>query len=321
MNRRADVQQRQEEVLKLRDLLRDDISSKLKYLTISFDQVQLGLSDADYADVTSNVNVILHNAWKMDFNLSLDSFEVHIRGIRSLIDWSIRSDRNPRIMFIFSVFSIANWASVHNTSLRIPELPIQDTLVASKSGYGESKCVAERLLCLASERSGVSISVLRVGQLAGSTEVDDIAWPEHEWLPSLIKTSKAIDCLSDDVGPIDWIPVNAHANAILEILHSDQQGKADSAKPQIYNVVNPRPVAWSTILPPLITYCGPHAKLVSLADWVNALRQVDSPESADVVSRPALKLLPFFDTLVATGGDTIDYETDHAFRPVGQWLI
>ena len=281
-------------------------------MTVSFGQAQLGLSDAEHADLTSNVNVILHNAWQVDFNLSLDSFEVHIHGIRSLIDWSIRSDRNPRIMFISSVTSVANWASVDKDVPRVPELPIRETLVASELGYGESKCVAERLLCIASERCGVPVSVLRVGQIAGSSNVDDTAWPEHEWLLSLIKTSKSNGLLPDDVGPVDWVPINALATAILEIMHSDRLTHG-SSEPRIYNVVNPLPVAWSSILEPIQKYCGSHAKLVPLSDWVSTLRQVERPGAADLVSQPALKLLAFFE-LPATGRDTVGYETGHCIQ-------
>lgn len=55
-------------------------------------------------------NLIIHNAWKVDFNHSLETFEaVHIRGVRNLIDFSVAGPLRPRIVFISSISAVGNW--------------------------------------------------------------------------------------------------------------------------------------------------------------------------------------------------------------------
>ena len=51
-------------------------------------------------------------------------------------------------------------------------------------GYGESKYVAERLLELAAQSSGVCAGICRVGQLAGPVKKGGM-WSKQEWLPSV----------------------------------------------------------------------------------------------------------------------------------------
>lgn len=60
----------------------------------------------------------------------------------------------------------------------------------------------------ASQKAGVPTSILRVGQIAGPNTRMGI-WNPQEWLPSLVKTSKAIGKVPLDLGGyhIDWVSV------------------------------------------------------------------------------------------------------------------
>ena len=110
-------------------------------------------------------------------------------------------------------------------------------------GYGESKHVAERILAAAHARSGVPISVLRVGQIAGSTLRAIASWPAQEWAPALVQTSKALRVVPGGGGvlpPVDWIPVNKVAAIVVEILLADHRGSGSGTG--FYNLVHPRPV-------------------------------------------------------------------------------
>ncbi|KAF8974256.1 hypothetical protein BDZ97DRAFT_6416 [Flammula alnicola] len=44
----------------------------------------LGLADAIYNEVRGSVTTVIHNAWRLDFNLSLSSFEPNVQGMCSL---------------------------------------------------------------------------------------------------------------------------------------------------------------------------------------------------------------------------------------------
>lgn len=123
----------------------------------------------------------------MDFNLSLDSFEPHIAGVRDLIALAAQAVKKPPIFFTSSISTLVNWSSKHPHE-KVPESAFHDFTIPAAMGYAESKYVSERLLELATREHSVSAAVIRVGQLAGPV-VKDGVWSKQEWLPSVSLTS------------------------------------------------------------------------------------------------------------------------------------
>ena len=269
--------------------------SRVVFTRMDFNEPHLGLSKATMSDLVANVDIIVHNAWKVDFNQALVSFEDHIRGTRSILDWAIQSPRKPRIIFISSMSSVANWPDVDGQAL-VPEAPSVDYSVASRMGYGESKLVAEAILSAASECTGIPVSILRVGQTAGSTVPTDTAWPAREWLPSLVKTSKTLGMIPDGLPEIDWIPIDALVKIIGEIIDADSDGR----DARVYNLVNPKPVPWGSILSTIREYCGHDSRITPLAALLEELEKtdMDTLSQLELASKPALKVLPILRELV-----------------------
>ena len=90
------------------------------------------------------MTIIIHNAWKVDFNLPLLSFEPNIQGTRNLIDLA-RSSRNSsflKFVFTSSVASAWSWDKARGG---YPEEVISDARYAVGNGYGESKYISERV--------------------------------------------------------------------------------------------------------------------------------------------------------------------------------
>ena len=263
--------------------------SRISYHRIDINEPNLGLTEATMSTLTRDVDIIIHNAWKVDFNQTLASFENLIRGTRSLIDWSITSPKRPRVIFISSISSVRNWSRMPGQE-SVPHAPISHYSVASTMGYGESKLVAENILARANERAGVPVSILRVGQIAGSTISSDAAWPAQEWFPSLVRTSKTLGMIPEGLPAVDWIPIDKLAAIVKEIIVADSSA-ADIA---VYNIVNPKTTPWSPVLKILRQHLGEASKVVPLATWLNALEQtdVDTLDEKDLASKPALKILP-----------------------------
>jgi hypothetical protein len=92
----------------------------------------------------SHVNVVIHNAWRLDFNLSLTSFESNIRGTQHLVEFARSAQNAPSLKFLFtsSVGSATSWDKAKGS---YPEDVILDAKYAVGNGYGESKYVAERV--------------------------------------------------------------------------------------------------------------------------------------------------------------------------------
>ena len=76
-------------------------------------------------------------------------------------------------------------------------MPLEAPDTAVGLGYGESKWVSERILQrFASEGAMRAISV-RCGQMTGGRSG---AWNEHEWFPSLVKSSVALGMFPEGEG-------------------------------------------------------------------------------------------------------------------------
>ena len=282
--------------------------SRTSYHQIDINEPELGLAEPTMSMLTRDVDIIVHNAWKVDFNQTLASFKNHIRGTRSIIDWSMRSPKRPRVVFVSSISSVRNWSRLQGQE-PVPNAPISDYRVASNMGYGESKLVAETILARGNERAGVPVSILRVGQIAGSTVASDAAWPAQEWFPSLVKTSKTLGMIPQDLPRIDWIPIDRLAASVKEIIDVDSgtEGLA------VYNLVNPKTTPWSSLSKMVRASCGEDSKVVPLASWLDELEQtdVDTLDEKELASKPALKILPVLRELLDVKMG-VEYDTSRA---------
>lgn len=105
-----------------------DISmNKLVFLQVEIGAPRLGLNTQQYEHITKEVDVIIYNAWRLDFGLAIHSFEPFLRAARDLIDLSMESQRSPRIVFVSSVSSVE---SLVTTGATVPEAIVEDPLAA-----------------------------------------------------------------------------------------------------------------------------------------------------------------------------------------------
>jgi thioester reductase-like protein len=183
-------------------------SDKIAFVQIDLSKPDLGLSTEEYDEVCLNVIIlrrcrphrpiiqlcgslthIIHTAWELNFNWGVERFEkVHIAGVRHLIDLSIASTlpTPPRVIFISSIGAVSRW----NPATPVPEQPLADPKLIGSRGYGEAKFVSERVLDEAARRSGVPVSIIRSGQIAGSSV--DGYWAPTEYMPTIFKSSKIL---------------------------------------------------------------------------------------------------------------------------------
>jgi nucleoside-diphosphate-sugar epimerase/aryl carrier-like protein len=209
-NRAADAGTRQRQGFAERWLDASSLKdpSKVEFLHVSFGDKHFGLGDVMYSKLLDTVDLIIHNAWKVNFNHPISSFEdPHIKGVREFVNFSLESRYNAHLAFVSSVSTISAWTPSSDESA-VPESPMDTVEAVLKQGYGESKHVGERICLEASRRSGVPTSVLRVGQIAGPDSRLGL-WNPHEWLPSVVKTSKSMGKVPDTLGSflVDWIAV------------------------------------------------------------------------------------------------------------------
>lgn len=90
------------------------------------------------------MNVIIHNAWMVNFNHTLASYSPLVEGSRNLIELALKSSHASTIRFSFTstISSVHSW---DQSTGAVPEEPVSDSRLAVGSGYGESKFVVERV--------------------------------------------------------------------------------------------------------------------------------------------------------------------------------
>jgi thioester reductase-like protein len=305
LNRGEDGRERMRAIFKDRQLPCDVDDERLCFMPITLGKPKLGLSDAHHAELLGNARIVIHNAWKVDFNWTLDLYKVeHLHSIRELVNFSALSPLKPRIVFVSSISSVQDWASVYPTP--VTEKPLESYDVASPLGYGQSKHVSERVLVKASAVSDIPVTILRLGQVAGPTTVTGGKWSTDEWVASLAAISKMLKLIPTDISSIDWVPVDLMACVICELtlfegkndasIHLEDAGE-ETNRLRIFNVVNPHLSEWTTFVEVLRKRLGVTAKLVVLTEWVDRLIRTDPESMSDAEASLSLKILPFFQHL------------------------
>ncbi|KAJ3994744.1 putative aminoadipate reductase [Lentinula boryana] len=278
------------------------LSEKLVLLEGETSNAKLGLTGAIYNELKENLTHVIHNAWRLDFNLSLASFEPHIRGTRHLIDLALscRHVSSLRFLFTSSIGSTLSWDPKKGL---YPEEVVMDPKYAVGAGYGESKYVSERIL----QNSGLHASSFRIGQISGGKP--NGAWATSDWLPMIIKSSLALGILPKAIGVASWIPLDAVAEAILDVAF------AKESPPLTINLVHPYPTTWNSIMEAIRESLTQNKglssnalQLVPFNEWYAALREADARGPAERIASemPATKIPEFIDALVESDKHAIE---------------
>lgn len=304
-NRSNDASERQVKSLAQKGLSTSSTDlARVEFIKGDLSQLHLGLSQTTHDELLQSVTHILHNAWPVNFNTSVASFEPHITGVRNLITFAHNCTYDATLFFVSSVSVAANWSRVSGNQTKVPEIPIADWR-APRMGYGQSKLISERLLEDVAKFSGRKTVTCRVGQIAGPIAHGTMgSWNKQEWVPSLIASSQYLGKLPTDLGPaseVDWVPVDVLGRAIVELLMVDSgfEIKRGKRSLKVYHAVNPSSIFWRDLIPSIQKESN-NPELVSFPNWVTALRASIAIGNGAVAvpENPATKLLEaFFDNL------------------------
>lgn len=250
-------------------------------------QPRLGLPDEDYRRLVRTVTHIIHNAWPMDFQRGLSSFEPQIETVHRLVtlcEDCYRKQRPltpPQLLFTSSIAVAAH--SPYRK--RLPEAPILDPSTTADLGYAQAKWVCERILIEAAKTQGhLRPSIVRLGQLTGSTELGK--WNSKEHFPAILKASQLVGSLPELDGvsetikfyrarlttrkTFSWIPINIAAKSIQEILFSRQ---TEPPKNIVYHIENPIRQSWKPLLPVIARQLNLDSPLpVPFPTWLERVR-------------------------------------------------
>ena len=168
--------------------------SKVEFLQVDLSLENFGLSPEKYQDLLSSADRVIHNAWPVNLNMGVESFEPQIRGVRNLADFSIKASKKVAIVFLSTIGSVQRWSE----NKPVPETQFTD-LTLGDMGYSRSK-MASSLILDAAAKAEVPAMSIRVGQIAGPKGEKGM-WNKQEFMPTLLSTSVALGLLPRELGP------------------------------------------------------------------------------------------------------------------------
>lgn len=276
--------------------------------TNNFGAPNLGLRAEEYAQLQSSTTAIIHAAWPVNFNISLESFRPQIAGLRNLLDLAAETPSPARVVFISSISTAFNMAKPAS----VPEAALTSLEHAAATGYARSKLICERI-CEAAGAGGAAVGVLRVGQVSADS-VHGI-WNEKEHVPLLVRSATEIGCLprlQGYEGRCEWMPVDTVASTVLQLAERLVPGGGGAAADNnntttkaasFYNVTPPHAFSWNEQFLPALHEAGlVKFEEVELAEWLKRLRARADELGSDAEKRlPAIKLADYYE---ATYGES-----------------
>ncbi|KAJ5344664.1 NRPS-like enzyme [Penicillium brevicompactum] len=239
----------------------------------------LGLEESSYNTLIESVTGVMHCAWSVNFNWSLESFESScIAGTRNLLDLclQVRQPVPARFSFCSSVSTVArtpgHW---------VPEALPESLSYAQNMGYAQSKLVTEHIINRAAHQTGINARVLRVGQIIGDTARG--IWNATEAIPMILRSAETIHALPKLEDLLSWTPVDIIATSVIDITLAPVSG-------EVVNVTNPTLNHWARDLLPLLKQAGMEFEELKPREWLNRLRN----SNPDPELNPPIKLVEFF---------------------------
>ncbi|KAH8652129.1 hypothetical protein BX600DRAFT_386479 [Xylariales sp. PMI_506] len=262
---------------------------KAEFYHVDISQPDFGLSPSLYARILQEADRWIHNAWPVNFNFSVESFEPHIRGVRNVANFAAAAHKRVAVVFISSIGTADAW----QLETPVPETRLEDFSLPS-GGYGQSKLIGSLILEDAASACDFPAAIIRVGQVAGPLSESGV-WNRHEWLPSIIASSLYLKALPSDLGRmsrVDWTPAEFIAGLVLDVAGISQRVKAEAIR-GYFNGVNPEVTSWQTLAPAVQDFYGKTRlpELVSFAEWIERLARSQPESSEPLDSNPGLKLL------------------------------
>ncbi|KAI2468516.1 acetyl-CoA synthetase-like protein [Annulohypoxylon bovei var. microspora] len=265
-------------------------ASKTEFLHVDMSRSDFGLPQDTYDRLLAEADRVIHNAWPVNFNMPVESFEPHIRSVRNVADFATNSAKRVAVVFISSIGSIDHWDSKNGP---VPEGRLVDLKLAG-GGYGRSKMVGSLILEDVAKAGDFPAAMIRVGQIGGPL-AEAGQWNKHEWLPSIIASSLYLGALPSDLGMmdrVDWTPAEGIANLVLEVVGVSQKLAANDIS-GYYHGVNPSATPWAELAPAVQEFYGKDRirELISFGEWIDRLEKSQADDTQAIDKNPGVKLI------------------------------
>ncbi|KAI2641306.1 hypothetical protein GGS21DRAFT_547675 [Xylaria nigripes] len=284
--------------------LSTEYESKCTFLRADMSRPDFGLPQKTYSELLRTADRFIHNAWPVNFNIPVESFEPHLRSVRNVGDFASKSAKRVAVVFISSISSTGNWDPKAGP---VPETRLDDLTIPSEGGYGKSKVLGSLILEDVARSGDFPAAIIRVGQVGGP-EARAGFWNKQEWLPSIIASSLYLGALPKNLGfmdRVDWTAVESIAGLVLDVDGISQKVTADEIS-GYYHGVNPSATKWAEIAPAVQEFYGKKRipELVEFKEWVERLDKSSHNGDTNAVDKnPGVKLLDTYRGMSSAVGD------------------
>lgn len=298
---------KQLEAMKERGLVSPYDGSKTTLLHANLSQPHFGLSLAVYNELLEDTDRIIHNAWPVNFNIPLESFEPQFQRLCNIAKFASGASKRVAVVFISSVGTADGWVSRKDGP--VPEVRLEQMALAG-IGYGQSKMIGSLIIEDAGKSGDFPAAIIRIGQIAGP-EADAGCWAEHELIPSIVASSLYLKAIPSDLARltrVDWVPVERSTASVLEIAGISQKVPAKDIN-GYFHVVNPTAVPWTQVAQAIQEFYGKDRipELVSFREWVARLEKSSTRRGWD--QNPGLKLLDTLRAMSAAADEPVVFDT------------
>lgn len=283
------------------------LDSKAEFYQADLSKPDLGLSAEVYQRLIAETDRVIHNAWPVNFNIPIESFEPFLAGVRYIGDFAATASKRVAVTFISSIAVADRWHAQERGNTKVPETRLEDMSLPS-GGYGRSKMVGSLIIeDAASQDAGdFPYAIVRVGQVAGPLAEQGM-WNRQEWLPSIIASSLYLNALPKNLGAmdrVDWTPAEAIAKLVLEA------GGVTRVMPQAsdingyYHGVNPHETKWESLAAAVQQFYGPERiqELITFSEWCDRLEKTEADGEYTVTRNPGVKLIDSYRGMAAAAG-------------------
>ncbi|KAI1078021.1 nonribosomal peptide synthetase [Whalleya microplaca] len=290
LNRAEDGGRKQQAKAAKERSLAGNYESKTEFLHADMSRSDFGLPRDVFDGLLEDADRIIHNAWPVNFNIPIESFEPNLRGVRHVADFATNAAKQVAVVFISSIGSVDRWDT--NRGM-VPEARLEDLALPS-TGYGRSKMIGSLILEDVAKSSGFPAAIIRVGQIGGP-ESEAGCWNKQEWLPSIIASSLHLKALPAHLGTmnrVDWTPAERIAKLVLEVVGVSKKVSARDIS-GYYHGVNPSAIAWTDLALAVQEFYGSDriSELVSFDEWVHRLEKSQATDTEALDKNPGVKLL------------------------------
>lgn len=283
------------------------VDSKAEFYHADMSKPDLGLDTKVYQRLLAETDRIIHNAWPVNFNIPIESFEPFLAGVRYIGDLAATASKRVAVTFISSIAIADRWHIQERGSAKVPEARLEDMSLPG-GGYGRSKMVGSLIIedAAAKNAGDFPYTVVRVGQVAGP-QAEKGMWNRQEWLPSIIASSLYLKALPSELGAmdrVDWTPAEAIAKLVLEAAGVTRvMLQADDIN-GYYHGVNPHETKWGSLAAAVQEFYGKDRirELVPFSEWCDRLEKTQADGEESVAHNPGVKLLDSYRGMAAAAG-------------------